>query len=71
MAESRTHVPLGRLSRPKTTFKGRALCVSSSQAAKAAAICVTTVGVRLPPMVPRVPETPIMSGSIFAEFLIN
>src|SRR5580658_295688 len=64
IAASRTQVPLGRLSRPNTIFNGADCELSNNQAANAAAICVTTVGVKLPPTVPRVPETPIMSGSM-------
>lgn len=66
-AASRTQAPLGRESRPKTILKclpsaGAALFFS--QAAKAEAICEITAGVSVPPMVPRIPETPIISASM-------
>ena len=64
MAASRTQVPLGRLSRPKTIFRLPVEVVRRDlrKAAKAADMRETTVGVREPPMVPRMPEMPIISS---------
>jgi len=64
MEASRTQVPLGRLSRPKTTFRLPVVEVRRDlrNAAKAADIRETTAGVREPPMVPRMPEMPIISS---------
>jgi hypothetical protein len=66
-AASRTHGPLGRESRPKTTRKCVPLVgvrVCFSQTANAAANCVTTGGVSVPPTVPRSPETPSIKASM-------
>jgi len=63
MAASRTHGPLGRLSRAKITRIGRdpSDC-RRKNAANAAAIRPITRGVRLPPIVPRMPEIPIIKS---------
>jgi hypothetical protein len=68
MAASRTQVPLGLLSRPKTTLsrpveEPRRLL---RNAAKAADMRDTTAGVREPPMVPRIPEMPIIKSDCMA-----
>ena len=42
------------------------LAVSFSHAANAAAIRPTTAGVSVPPMVPRMPETPIINASMLS-----
>ena len=66
-AASRTQNPLGRESRPKTTRNRDpcpGCCVSYSHAANAAAMCDMTSGVSVPPTVPRMPETPIISASM-------
>src|SRR5579872_5806632 len=65
---SRTHVPLGRLSRPKTTFRlfdeVRRLF---RNAANADDMRDTTAGVSEPPIVPRIPEMPIISSDSMAR----
>src|SRR5688572_3966555 len=65
-AASRTHGPLGRESRPKTTRKCSLLgiCVSFSHVANAAARLETTAGVSVPQTVPRRPDTPIINASM-------
>ncbi len=70
-AASRTQKPLGRESRPKTTRKNLPLagcCVRFNHVAKAADMRETTAGVSVPPMVPRIPEIPIINTSISSAF---
>src|SRR6185295_7563907 len=66
-AASRTHQPLGRESRPKTRRKNRPLIglrLLRSHDENAMAMLPTTAGVRLPPIVPRIPEIPIIKASM-------
>src|SRR4051812_11980722 len=67
MAASRTNGPDGRESRPKTTFRALpslGVVVRLRWTASAEAIRMTVAGVSVPPIVPRIPETPIINASM-------
>jgi hypothetical protein len=64
-AASRTHGPLGRLSRAKITLSFFPPDLRFKNAANAPDILDTTVGVSDPPIVPRIPEIPIINASIY------